>query len=94
MRHFFRRIIVVDTGTEQDKEATLRTLLDELGLKPTDVAVVGNRRDNEILAGHNLGLATVWVRQGEGSGTKTPIPYPDHTLQSILELASVISRAA
>jgi len=90
LQPFFKDIAIVGTRMEQDKETTIRGLLDRWEIEPSAAVVVGNRLDKEILAGRNVGLATVWVRRGEGSDMGELITRPDHVVDSVLDLPSLL----
>lgn len=67
IRELFKAIAVLPSGREETKESWLSSLASS-GYRAESVIVVGNRLDNEIRAGNRLGMTTVWVRRGEGSG--------------------------
>jgi FMN phosphatase YigB (HAD superfamily) len=90
IRSFFREVVIVPPGPGA-KHGALVSLL-ERGRHPAgSVVVVGNRLDREIRAGNRLGITTVWVRRGEGSGV---LPdersgLPDYTVDDVGELCRV-----
>lgn len=61
--------------------------LDELGLQPREVLVVGDDVDNDIGGGRRAGLRTALVQTGKQRelGSPPPVP-PDLTLESIADL--------
>lgn len=67
IRDLFDDIIIIDSGTESSKEASISKYMLLCDLKPERTLIVGNRLDREILAGNRLGVGTIWVRAGEGS---------------------------
>jgi FMN phosphatase YigB (HAD superfamily) len=67
IRGLFKATAILASGSEETKERWLLSLTGR-GYRPDAVIVVGNRLDNEIRAGNRLGMQTVWVRRGEGSG--------------------------
>jgi HAD superfamily hydrolase (TIGR01549 family) len=61
----FKAIYYVDIARLKGKQETFAQILSELGGPAEDLWVVGDRITNEIVAGNNLGLTTVWLCQGE-----------------------------
>lgn len=71
----FRDVVVLASDSEETKESWLESLIRGRcqhkyypGYYPKSVIVIGNRLDNEIQAGNKLGMTTIWVKSGEGSG--------------------------
>ena len=90
IRSFFTEVVIAPPGPDSKRDA-LVLLLKRGRHPPASVVVVGNRLDREIRAGNRLGVTTVWVRRGEGSGV---IPdegsgLPDHTVHDVVELCDV-----
>jgi FMN phosphatase YigB (HAD superfamily) len=93
IRGLFKEVEVLASGSEETKERWLASLI-ERGYDAQAVVVVGNRLDNEIKAGHRLGMITVWMKYGEGSGL---IPceetgHPDYVIRDISEFPGVLAR--
>lgn len=93
IRGLFTEVAVLASRSEETKERWLASL-PARGYRPDSVVVVGNRIDNEIKAGNRLGMITVWVKYGEGSGL---IPCedtgePDYTISDISEFPQVLAR--
>jgi FMN phosphatase YigB (HAD superfamily) len=90
IRSFFAEVVIAPRGPGSKHEALI-LLLERGRHPPASVVVVGNRLDREIRAGNRLGVTTVWVRRGEGSGV---LPdersgLPDHTVNDVAELCRV-----
>jgi FMN phosphatase YigB (HAD superfamily) len=62
---------ICDTQNGERKETTFRAIADE---NYDHLIVVGNRLDNEIQAGNQMGATTIWVRRGEGENTEPSLP--------------------
>lgn len=92
IRPLFKGIVVLASGSEETKESWLSALVDS-GTPPSSVVVVGNRLDNEIRAGNRLGMKTVWVKRGEGSGLSPceETGEPDYIIQDIMEFPKILA---
>jgi putative hydrolase of the HAD superfamily len=90
IRPFFTEVVIAPPGPDSKRDA-LVSLLERGRHLPAAVVVVGNRLDREIRAGNRLGVTTVWVRRGEGSGVPPDerSGLPDHTVEDVGELCDV-----
>ncbi|HEX8177305.1 MAG TPA: HAD hydrolase-like protein [Pyrinomonadaceae bacterium] len=93
IRGLFKAITVLPPHSEETKERWLSSLTGS-GYRAESVIVVGNRLDNEIRAGNRLGMVTVWVRRGEGSGL---VPCdetgePDYVISDIAEFPEILAK--
>lgn len=93
IRSLFKGIAVLASGSEETKERWLSSLVNS-GYRPESVIVVGNRLDNEIRAGNSLGMVTVWVKYGEGSGLSPceEMGQPDYIISNIKEFPEVLAK--
>ncbi|HKS27893.1 MAG TPA: HAD family hydrolase [Pyrinomonadaceae bacterium] len=94
IRGLFKAVAILASGSEETKEGWLKSLVSSSGYNSQSVIVVGNRLDNEMLAGRRLGMKTVWVRRGEGSGLipREELGEPDYTISHIREFPEVLSK--
>jgi len=94
LRELCDEIVILDSETEENKEAAIAAFLDRYGYEPGKVWVIGNRLDNEIRAGNRLGIPTVWVRRGEGAGLEPgeETGRPDHVIADVLELPGILDQ--
>jgi HAD superfamily phosphatase (TIGR01668 family) len=60
------------TSAGKPRRAALRRVVAELGLKPDQIALVGDRLFTDVLAGNRLGLFTVLVRPIGPDGEPCP----------------------
>jgi HAD superfamily phosphatase (TIGR01668 family) len=60
------------TSAGKPRRAALRRVVAELGLKPDQIALVGDRLFTDVLAGNRLGLFTVLVRPIGPDGDPCP----------------------
>lgn len=92
IRNLFKGIAVLASGSEATKESWLSSLVTD-GYHTQSVVVVGNRLDNEIKAGHRLGMITVWVKYGEGCELipSEETGEPDYVISHILEFPGILA---
>lgn len=61
------------------------------GCKPEEAAMVGDRLDNDIIPANDLGMYTIWIKQGNwvyaSPGEK--LEYPDLTISSLKEMENL-----
>ena len=82
---YFEEIIV----TYEDKQPShFYRLLREMGLQPGEVCVIGDRIKSEIVIANQLGMKTIWLKQGK---FKDELPedrkeVPDITITSLEEI--------
>jgi FMN phosphatase YigB (HAD superfamily) len=81
-------IFYADRQNVLTKEGAFRQIQKRLGLKPSEILVVGDRAMSEIRAGNELGMHTVRIRRGEFArqDSKGKIEQPDYTVKSISEV--------
>lgn len=68
----FDTVQIIDTNSDKTKKDYLTNFATSFSLAYGDLLVVGNRIDNEILAGLLLGTKTLWVSYGEGGAIRLP----------------------
>jgi FMN phosphatase YigB (HAD superfamily) len=88
----FLKAEVLESGSELTKEKWLARLAQKHQYDKASMVVVGNRLDNEIQAGNRLGMITVWVKRGEGSGV-TPCKEtgePDYVISDIKDFPGLL----
>jgi FMN phosphatase YigB (HAD superfamily) len=78
-------IFYADRGKLLTKEAAFSKIQHELGLKPDEMLVVGDRPMREIRAGNELGMHTVRIRRGEFAAQQPEgkLEEPDYEVRSI-----------
>lgn len=62
------------------------------GCRPDEAVMIGDRLDNDILPAQQLGMKSIWVRQGYGAyGNVELLPtMPDLILNDVLELEQLL----
>lgn len=68
----FDTVQIIDTNSGKTKKDYISIVASNHSLHYADMLVVGNRIDNEILAGLLLGTKTLWVSYGEGATIRLP----------------------
>tara|TARA_B100001248_G_scaffold262154_1_gene256405 strand:+ start:883 stop:1557 length:675 start_codon:yes stop_codon:yes gene_type:complete len=88
---FFKEIVLVDRSREQEKRDAFLQLMQKYQLQASEVLCVGNRFDDEIMAGKSLGMPTCWVQHGEYEHVKpeSPEDAPDYTVSRVVEIVEV-----
>jgi len=82
---YFKEIIV----TYEDKQPShFYRLLRVMGLKPEEICVIGDRIKSEIVIANQLGMKTIWLKQGQ---FKDELPedrkeVPDTIITSLEEI--------
>lgn len=97
----FRDVVILSSDSEETKESWLGSLIHgrcqpkyHPGYYPNSLIVVGNRLDNEIQAGNKLGMTTVWVKSGEGSGLlpNSRTGQPTYSISTIHEIPQILGQ--
>ena len=62
------------------------------GCKPEEAAMVGDRLDNDIVPANDLGMYTIWIKQGNWiyATPKEAFEYPDWTIENLNELKELV----
>ena len=85
------KIYYADRSNVLTKEAAFQKIQEQLGLRPEQILIVGDRPAREIRAGNELGMHTVRVHRGE---FKSQLPAsreekPDYVIANISEVKSL-----
>ena len=86
---FFDYVEIVKTVKN---ETTFQAGCDYIGLKPEEIAVVGDRVRRGIRIGNNLGMLTIWYKQGKFA-TELPesdMDQPDYTITRLKEVLDYV----
>ena len=82
---FISHIIVSEeVGAHKPNPLIFNTLLEKLGLSPSDVIMVGDSLKNDILGAKNAGIRSVWYNS-ERCKNETDI-VPDYEISDLLQL--------
>ena len=85
-----------DWGVAKPDEAFFKKLTSVSGHEPSDIAYVGDRRDNDIAPAARAGLHTVLVKRGPWGfilDEDSFVEEPDVVVESLLEIPT-LSRAS
>ncbi len=84
-------IFYADRDKLLTKEAAFKKIQHELGLKASEILVVGDRPMREIRAGKELGMHTVRIRHGEFAAQepRDKEEEPDHEVKNISEVKTL-----
>jgi HAD superfamily hydrolase (TIGR01509 family) len=86
----FAEVVYVDRRAHADKFGPMQALLRRRRLAPAAVLVVGDSWEREILAGHQLGARTCWIRRG--SRRPWPPLRPDAEIGNVCDVERVLAR--
>ena len=88
IKNYFDFILVATKKTTKEFEQSLK----ELGVKPSQAIIIGNRASREIKPGNELGCKTVWIQKGDGSydSPNQETGEPDYRFDSIKELLNIL----
>lgn len=81
-----------DVGLNKPDPAIFKEALAQAQCQPEQAVMIGDRLDNDILPAQQVGMQTVWVRQGFGAygNPRMLSKPPDLVIQSISDLESAI----
>ena len=79
--------------TSQKKEADFQLLCRKFQLPPSRVYVIGDRLDEEIAIGNQLGMPTVWIYRGSHQAKSRNI-RPSFVISSLEELDLLVTGAS
>ncbi len=91
LRYFTSALVSADIGyTKPDLRMFLK-VLENIGSKPEESVMVGDRQDNDIVPARLIGMKTVRLRIGPHRDQKIRFPKeaPDYELTSLRELLSI-----
>ena len=59
---------------------------------PEEAAMVGDRLDNDIVPANELGMYTIWIKQGNWiyATPKESLEYPDWMIMNLNELKELV----
>ncbi len=96
LRWFRHTDVSGSLGIKKPDERFFRTILDRAGFAPSEAIMIGDRLDNDIIPAKQVGLRTVWMRQGRYAALEPRVPdeLPDETISDLEELPSAIASIA
>lgn len=96
LRWFRHTDVSGSIGIKKPDERFFRTILVRAGFAPSEGIMIGDRLDNDIIPAKQVGLRTVWMRQGRYAALEPRVPdeLPDETITDLEELPSAIASIA
>lgn len=81
-----------EEGIAKPDKRIFETALARAGCKPEEAAMVGDRLDNDIIPANDLGMYTIWIKQGNWvyASPREKLEYPDWTISSLKELENLM----
>lgn len=81
-----------EEGLEKPDPTIFQLALKRAGCLPEHAVMIGDRLDNDIMPAKQLGMKTIWIRQGfAGMGRPlTERDTPDHSINSLMELLELL----
>ena len=92
IRDFFDVVVAsAEFGVSKPDKRIFLEALRQAGCGPADAVMIGDRLDNDIYPAAELGMKTVWVRQGFSvyQRLEPERPAPDHIADSLTELTAI-----
>ncbi len=81
-----------EEGVAKPDKRIFEIALERAGCKRSEAAMIGDRLDNDIVPANELGMYTIWVKQGNWiyASPKEPLEYPDWTIENLSELKELV----
>lgn len=81
-----------EAGVAKPDPAIFRLALEQANSAAENAVMIGDRLDNDIIPAKQLGMNTIWVRQGLGgmADIKNAENIADHTVESIGDILSYL----
>ena len=79
----------------EHSEEIFNIALSKINSKPQECIMIGDRLDNDIIPASNLGMKTIWIRQGLAiyQDIKLGIKHADYVVSSLKEIKEVCKLA-
>jgi len=87
-KYFDLVIASAETGVEKPNPDIFKIALERANCLPENAVMVGDRIDNDILPARELGMKTVWVKQGFAK-YQPKSDVPDYTIQTLYEISRI-----
>ncbi len=82
-------IASAEEGVSKPDPRIFEIALERSGCSPDEAIMIGDRIDNDILPAKQLGMKTLWIRQGFGKYANAEV-HPDHIVDSLTELCAIL----
>lgn len=82
-----------EEGVAKPDAEIFRRALAKADCAPQNAVMVGDRLDNDIVPAKEIGMKTVWIKQGFAvyATPQNESEYPDHTVNNLGELCSLFN---
>jgi putative hydrolase of the HAD superfamily len=91
LQHYFEHVVTFDdTGERKPSPVGFRKVLRKLGMEPSEVLMVGDWPERDMVGASRLGIPTVFARYGDTKGTVDS--GADHVIDDIKELLAIVDR--
>lgn len=83
-----------EEGVAKPDRRIFEIALARAGCKRSEAAMVGDRLDNDIVPANELGMYTIWIKQGNWvyANPKERLEYPDWTIENLNELKELVEK--
>ena len=83
-----------EEGVAKPDRRMFEIALARAGCKPEEAAMVGDRLDNDIVPANDVGMYTIWIKQGNWvyANPKNTLEQPDWTIRNLKELEELVER--
>lgn len=85
-------IASAEEGVAKPDKRIFEIALERAGCKPKEAAMVGDRLDNDIIPANEVGMYTIWIKQGDwkDASPREDLEQPDMTVENLRELYEAI----
>ncbi|MBN1354956.1 HAD-IA family hydrolase [bacterium] len=83
-KYFTQIVISGETGYHKPQLELYRLTAGRMGIKPGQIAMVGDRIDWDLVPAKRIGMTTIWI--GSGGVSDELEPFVDHTVPDIADL--------
>ena len=92
-KYFDVVVASAEAGCAKPELKIFNLALEQAGCKPNEAVMIGDRLDNDIVPAKQLGMKTVWVRQGfaKYQSVKNDNEQPDYIIDTIGDIVDVIA---
>lgn len=92
-KYFDVVVASAEAGCAKPDFKIFKLALEQAGCKPNEAVMIGDRLDNDIVPAKQLGMKTVWVRQGfaKYQSIKNDNEQPNYTVETIGDILDVFT---
>lgn len=92
-QYFDAIVTSVDVGYEKPHEEIFRVALQELGLRPPEVVMVGDRIEKDVVGANRIGIASILCKWNDrySEQIKGEMEKPTYSIHSLKELPQILS---